>query len=343
MTLNKTRMQNLYVNYQPFAADGTIHAQGLHCLGALRPSSGAVPTHAASAHSGFQIKAQCLDGAPWARQAWWVDGSPGHAFTIESDGVMVTAVQTAGFLFAMVSLSDKDIAQQTRLAYQVLLKTIQRQNTPHLLRIWNFVPHINALESGIERYQLFNQGRKDAFADMGYTQADGAPAACALGTHDDALCIAVLAGKRPAIAIENPRQISAYHYPKQYGAQPPIFSRAALLPQAGGNDLLLISGTASIVGHQTLHPGDILAQVTESVRNIEAVLQRANQQVGTPVWQLDQLSGRVYLRHASDLGVVQAYLQSQGMTQFCFVEADICRSDLLVEIEGEGQCRPVRN
>ena len=32
-----------------------------------------------------------------------------------------------------------------------------------------------------------------------------------------------------------------------------------------------------------------------------------------------------------------AYLREHGMTRFCHLQADICRSDLLVEIEAEGQ------
>ncbi|MDP2369858.1 hypothetical protein [Rhodoferax sp.] len=249
-------------------------------------------------------------------------------------------MQTAEFLFAIVSLPEESLEHQSLRAYQALLKTLQDRKCPHLLRIWNFVPRINAFDGGIERYQLFNTGRRNAFRESGYTLSDGAPAACALGTQSGGLRIAVLAGTRPAVAIENPRQVSSYHYPKQYGTDAPIFSRAAWLAQPSGDDLLFISGTASIVGHQTLHAGDTLAQVKESVRNIEAVLHSANQRAGAPLWNLAELTGRVYIRHAADYQLVSEYLLAQGMTRFCFLQADICRADLLVEVEAEGQATP---
>jgi enamine deaminase RidA (YjgF/YER057c/UK114 family) len=109
------------------------------------------------------------------------------------------------------------------------------------------------------------------------------------------------------------------------------------LPQPSGSDLLFVSGTASIVGHQTLHPGDTLAQLKESVRNIEAVLEHANQRAGRHLWHLQELKGRVYLRNAEDYSLARDHLLSLGLSQFCFVQADICRKDLLVEIEAEGQ------
>ena len=271
------------------------------------------------------------------QQRWWVDGPVSARCSAERGGVEVVWRQSDEFLFASVALAEDALEHQSYLAYQVLLKTLQDHQRPHLLRIWNFVPRINVFDGGVERYQQFNTGRRKAFRESGYTVSDGAPAACALGTSSGGLQVAVLAGTRPATAIENPRQVSSYHYPKQYGTDAPIFSRAACLRQPSGEELLFISGTASIVGHQTLHVGDTLAQVEESVRNIEAVLSSANQRAGAPVWSLSGLKGRVYIRHAADYAVVSAYVLARGMTQFSFLQADICRDDLLVEIEAEGQ------
>lgn len=278
----------------------------------------------------------CLGGEQHVQQWWGVDG-PVAAHCSESGGIDVRWMQTDEFLFATVSMPEDSLEDQSFRAYQALLRTLQDRKCPHLLRIWNFVPRINAFDGGMERYQLFNTGRRKAFRESGYTLSDGAPAACALGTQSGGLRVAVLAGARPAMAIENPRQVSSYHYPKQYGSDAPIFSRAAWLRQPSGDDLLFISGTASIVGHQTLHAGDTLAQVKESVGNIEAVLSSANQRAGAQLWSLAGLKGRVYIRHAADYPLVSEYVLAQGMTQFSFLEADICREDLLVEIEAEGQ------
>jgi enamine deaminase RidA (YjgF/YER057c/UK114 family) len=343
LILDQSDKQNLYVRYAPALVERDESSQRGQLLGGLWPSAEETLLAKSGHPAGYRIPMVCLGGAQYAWQQWCVDGASPTVICTEIAGITVTAQQTDDYLLAVVSLTDEglvalSLVDQSHLAYQALLSVMQSQNKPHLLRIWNFVPRINGLDAGIERYRLFNQGREEALRTMGYTLRDGAPAACALGTQTGGLGVVVLAGIHPAVAIENPRQVSAYNYPRQYGAHAPIFSRAVWLPLDSGEHLLLISGTASIVGHQTLHAGDVLAQLKESVRNIEALLYSANQRAGADLWHLDELKGRVYLRHATDYDQVRDHLLTLGMTQFCFVVADICRSDLLVEIEAEGQC-----
>ncbi len=84
------------------------------------------------------------------------------------------------------------------------------------------------------------------------------PAATSIGRQDDDRVLQVywLAGNEPGRALENPRQMSAFHYPRQYGPSAPTFSRAM---QVGGG--LLISGTASVRGHASHHPQDLARPV----------------------------------------------------------------------------------
>lgn len=328
--------QNLCVRYEPvlLGGNGGEHRDTLGCIESILR----VPAVSATGAVGgidFCVPMECLGGESYARQRWFV-GSPNVSVCVGSSPDVVFA-HTEDFLFAMVSVAKGVLQEQSFQAYQSLLRVLQDQGKSHLLRVWNYVPRINALEAGVERYQLFNSGRKRAFRERNYTVEDGAPAACALGTLTGDLMVAVLAGRQPAVTIENPRQVSSYHYPRQYGADAPIFSRAAWLQQTSGDDILFVSGTASIVGHQTMHPGDTMRQLQESLRNIEAVLESANARIGRPQWTLGTLQGRVYLRNADDYSSVRDYLASLGMTQFCFVQADICRKDLLVEIEAEAQ------
>ena len=304
---------------------------------------GNVPIARAGDGPCLRVPIACLGGEQHAQQWWCVDGEFTDVSSEVNNGLSVSWARTDEFMFAAVSVDQPlPVEQQSICAYQVLLQTLRAQERPHLLRIWNYVPRINELDDGIERYQLFNSGRKQVYRELGYPVAAGAPAACALGTRSGGLRIAVLAGNRPSVAIENPRQVSSYDYPNQYGAHPPIFSRAAWLQQRTGENLLFVSGTASIVGHRTLHLGDILAQTEETVRNISAVLDNANQKAGGTMWTLGGLTGRVYIRNAADYPLVSRYLSAQGMTEFCYVQADICRSELLVEIEAEGQSLPAR-
>jgi len=330
----KNSAESLCVRYEPVSAANPALNRS---LGGIWPSSSDEQGSGDEEGLCFRTSMQCLGGAQYARQQWLVDGPSVRARVTESAGLNLRWRQTDEFLFAAVTLDSDALEARSHAAYQALLGVLRAQRKPHLLRIWNFVPGINEPDGATERYQLFNSGRRKAFGEAGYTLSDGAPAACALGTHAGGFGVAVLAGTRPATAIENPRQISSYHYPRQYGVDAPIFSRAAWLPQSGAPDLLFVSGTASIVGHQTLHPGDTLAQLEETVRNIDALLHSANQRAGTTAWQRQDLQGRVYIRHAADYPLVSAYLREQGMTRFCHLQADICRSDLLVEIEAEGQ------
>ncbi|MDT4870422.1 Chorismatase [compost metagenome] len=162
------------------------------------------------------------------------------------------------------------------------------------------------------------------------------PAACALGLAGGPLSIAFLAGSTPAVPIENPRQVSAYHYPAEYGPRSPTFSRVAMV-YPPGQELLFISGTASIVGHQSVHLDDVVAQTRESLDNIEAVLAEAQRLSPQGFFALADLSYRVYIRHAADLGAVMAVMAGRvASAETLYLQADVCRSELLVEIEAQG-------
>jgi enamine deaminase RidA (YjgF/YER057c/UK114 family) len=140
------------------------------------------------------------------------------------------------------------------------------------------------------------------------------------------------------VPVENPRQVSAYRYPETYGPRSPTFSRAALADVGNGDVALFISGTASIVGHETVHQGDVLEQTRETLRNLEAVIAAANSQV-TATFSLAMLDCVVYVRHPSDTDAVRSVLENAlganapMIRHAVYLEADICRSDLLVEIE----------
>ncbi len=219
-------------------------------------------------------------------------------------------------------------------AYRRIFRLLEAQGLPHLWRIWNYLAEINLEVDGLERYRQFNIGRQDAFLEFARGATGNVPAACAIGLADGPLSIAFLAGKTPAVPVENPRQVSAYNYPSEYGPRSPTFSRAALVyPPA--QEVLFVSGTASIVGHQTVHPGDVPGQCRESMANIATVLAAANRLCRSPAFTLGELSYRVYIRHAADFAVVRETLAAivGGTAEIIYVQADICRHDLLLEIE----------
>lgn len=225
----------------------------------------------------------------------------------------------------------------TEEAYRKIFRLIDAEGYPYLWRVWNYMGAINAEEQGLERYRQFNVGRQQAFVGCDRPAEGNVPAACALGVAAGPLSIAFLAARSPLVPLENPRQVSAYHYPADYGPRSPVFSRAGLgyLPD---QEFFFISGTASIVGHQTVHLGDAEAQTRETFANIEALLAEAAKTSRSQPYCLTEFSYRAYVRHAEDFPkvaqVVKEYLGADACV--VYVQADVCRADLLVEIEAMG-------
>jgi chorismate lyase/3-hydroxybenzoate synthase len=95
---------------------------------------------------------------------------------------------------------------------------------------------------------------------------------------------------------------------------------------------LFVSGTASIVGHQSRHREDIVLQCNEVLENIEQLLKAADDKAG-----LDALAHiKVYLRHAGHLEVVREALRDRlkhGEPSLV-LQGELCRTELLLEIEG---------
>lgn len=230
------------------------------------------------------------------------------------------------------------LLRATELAYQEIFQVLESTQHRHLVRIWNYLPQINAQADGEERYRHFNAARQMAFRKCGRATMGTVPAASALGTPAGSpLSIYFLAARSAPRMIENPRQTSAYHYPPKFGRHSPVFSRACVWGDPGRGKLF-ISGTASIVGHESIHCGNVEAQTRETLVNINALVDEANRIVGAQRYSTHELMLKVYVRNASDLPAVKgAVAEVLGTVPvMVFLQADVCREDLLVEIEAVG-------
>ena len=224
-----------------------------------------------------------------------------------------------------------------RFAYQELLTFADQAEHSWPLKIWHHVPAINAGEGDEENYRQFCEGRAEAFpGDIG--DQPSMPAATAIGAPaaEPKLQLICLAAAEPGLRIENPRQMNAWRYPRQYGPKSPIFSRGTVIGD-GRSRQFLISGTASVVGHETRHEDDIEAQIDETMANLDSLLAECAR-----VLDIDQPGFnpesplKIYVRNpdhlpAIDAGITQAI--GAGAPRL-YLQADICRSDLLVEIDG---------
>jgi chorismate lyase / 3-hydroxybenzoate synthase len=150
----------------------------------------------------------------------------------------------------------------------------------------------------------------------------------ALGSESGgSLVVYFIAGTEPSLAIENPRQRLAYDHPPRYGKFRPAFSRATLM-QAAALPMLFVSGTASIVGHRTVHVGNVRAQTRETVKNIRSLVTEANRAAGAELFAPEELKYKVYLRRPDDLEVVASELSHllAPATPVVCLHADACRA-----------------
>jgi chorismate lyase / 3-hydroxybenzoate synthase len=281
-----------------------------------------------------------------------------------SGGVSVTVTDSTAFTLVTARVAraaqlDTDAFQRrAREAYESVAEVLRARPHRHAVRFWNHIPDIRRRnDAGHDRYMVFNAGRFAACSTwFGGPQTFERllPTASAVG-HDGAdLVVHALAGNDPGVAAENPRQVPSYRYSKRFGPRPPCFARATVLP--GGAEqgpLILVAGTASIRGEETVHHGDVRGQTRETFENLAVLVEaasavagnaprirRSSEPAGPDLGSFEALRQfrdlRVYYVRPADktlIGrMVAAALPHLGDVEY--VRADLCRPDLLVEIEG---------
>jgi chorismate lyase/3-hydroxybenzoate synthase len=284
----------------------------------------------------LRVPLQPHGGAPY--EAWHANAPVEHGrdgdIRWSTDGqLLFGAIEVDEAAFAVDG--DSGIAGAAAHAYARLVEFVRTSGTPHLLRIWNYLDAITHGEGDAERYREFCVGRARGLGDF---DAQTLPAATAIGRCDDARVVQVywLAAREPGMPVENPRQVSAYRYPRQYGPQQPSFARA-MLPPPGSAMPLLLSGTASVIGHATAHAGELLAQLGETFNNFDALIGAARARapwLPTAFGPGSRL--KVYVRDRADLPVVADALDRRlgDAVPRVLLHAAICRRDLAVEIDG---------
>lgn len=221
---------------------------------------------------------------------------------------------------------DGNIEEAAYQSYKSLLNFISDSPHPELVRFWNYVPNINHGAGDAENYKRFCNGRLQAFTEAKIDD-DRFPAASAVGHYGKGLTVTALTAATAATHHANPRQLDAFKYPRQYGPSSPSFARATTL-EVKDHHLCFVSGTASILGHDSVHRGDLKLQMYTTNDNILYLLK----ETGFKRSQIETL--RVYLREPTDLEVCRTIMAELFPdTRVIYFHADICRSDLLVEIE----------
>jgi len=228
------------------------------------------------------------------------------------------------FAFGAVTLDEAgsgSLEAAVQAAYVSIFDFLDEAGFAAPVRFWNYLTAITRDDGGLERYRRFNVGRHWAFAAR--LRQPMPPAASGVGGRHGASVIYFLAAHEPARTVENPRQVSAFAYPPVYGPRSPSFSRASIHARGG----LFISGTASIVGHESRHIGDLRGQIAETIENLRALMDA----MAAPA----QWAFKAYLHNPADHEIVDRALAAAfgpGCPRL-YLHGDICRAELLVEIE----------
>ena len=216
--------------------------------------------------------------------------------------------------------------QQTLEALQTVL-ALAGFELADTVRTWFF------LENILQWYDDFNQARTKIYSGVKF-RTGSLPASTGVGAKNPAGSALALAAWafRPLTAAARAREIAS---PLQcpapaYGSS---FSRALELA-ADDRRRLFISGTASIApGGKTLWVGDVRKQIELSMAVVEAIL-RAQGMAFT-----DLTRATAYFRDAADAGRFSEWLTTNGLEKMplAYAQCDICRNDLLFELEAEAE------
>ena len=242
-------------------------------------------------------------------------------------------------------------------AFDELNNILQAENMTfdNIVRQWNFIGNILGNrpndQSLIQHYQIFNKVRHDYYNR--FRSVPDFPAATGIGMNFNGVTLEICAitpnDDILIQSINNPKQVNPYAYDQRvllngsYGGKvhvtPPQFERAKLI-ESGEISRLFISGTASIIGQETTGLNDIESQTITTIENIGTLIKSANLLHQSPqlkVYTMTQCSYiRVYVKHLEDIPLVKSICKNHfGDSPSNYVQTDICREGLLVEIEAE--------
>ena len=207
-----------------------------------------------------------------------------------------------------------------------------------IYRQWNYIQGITMLNDGSQNYQEFNDARSIFYSKCEWD--NGYPAATGIGADAGGVVVEVNAIKScdKSFPIDNPLQIAAHNYSQDVldgkvidvlkEKSTPKFERARLL----GNTIF-ISGTAAIKGEQSINSLNAVEQTAETMEIMDRLVSKENIPTANNGSHYDLL--RIYVKRNEDIESVKDYMNthySEALKHY--LVADVCRPELLVEIEG---------
>ena len=278
-----------------------------------------------------------------------------YATTVEFDGIRWFF--GGGFHPGSLAVSAYDRAFEALEELDMELEVCDF-HLDRILRTWIYQGHLVMPEGETQRYKELNRARTDYFAATQFLKeylpkkykGTVYPASTGIGTDDFDVVISAVAldTKRKdviVVPLENPNQTSAFDYGAVYSPQSPKFSRAMAVATdnfagtPGKSCLIFVSGTASITDSESRHMGDPVKQTEQTLDNIAALIDGENlarHGISGISCGLDNLECvRVYVKRASEFEAIRQVCERRlPEVPTIYTVADVCRPELLVEIEG---------
>jgi len=256
------------------------------------------------------------------------------------------AVHCAGLMGTV----EDSITQASERAFRTAVEILEQEDLSiqHIIRQWNYIENIAVVkgaENSSQNYQDFNDVRAHYYDQVNFQ--DGYPAATGIGQNTGGVIVGFIALSESehvkVSPIANPGQIDAHKYSERVleGSSPekctPKFERAKLVT-IGSRSYIYVSGTASILGEHTMHRGDVEKQTLTTIENIKRLFARENQEMMGLEFDVSDIQFshlRVYVKNMEDVPAVEKICDRElNCKSSLFLESDVCREDLLVEIEG---------
>lgn len=307
----------------------------------------------------FIIQPPC-DGAALAIEAWALGG---QGVEIQFPLRDLVTVQYDGLRWIYVAgiSSPKNASsayEESEYAFRQLAARLEKVGATFndVSRVWLYQGGITAEEArekngGVERYRELNRARTDFFRQQESTgrmvpSRHGHacyPASTGIGMSGGGLsvsCLGLQTDRDDVVLqpLENPRQTSAFDYARRFSAKSPKFSRAMAV-KIGDHVTTWISGTASILDSESVHLGDAAKQTEQTIDNIQRLIGEENfRRHGLPglgAKLTDLAKVRVYVKRPEDYEKCRSVCQARlDAIPTIYAIADVCRPELLVEIEG---------
>ena len=240
-----------------------------------------------------------------------------------------------------LNLPVREQSEQAFRKVEEILKT-EQMNFGDIVRQWNYLENITDIAHGNQCYQDFNDVRTLFYTSSAWES--GYPAATGIGTQYGGILIDfnAVSGEVDIVPLDNDWQRAAHVYSDEVLIShradtekgTPKFERGKSLSD-GQQEVIYISGTAAIRGEESVTTGDVLSQTEITLENIQHLigLEEGRENLPEHSGKLGLL--RVYLKNEEDAPAVKADLDKLCPDlPIAYLYADVCREELLIEIEG---------